>query len=90
MSSGTIRTYLSSCGSTVLLGDFNYTLHDNDRSNKSAGCDDSAIIFRGILEDHGMVDAVNGDLPPRGIFTHFETNSCARVDRIYVTGTRCT
>lgn len=79
-----VKSYVSDTYRTVLLGDFNCTLTRNDRSNKRVASDQSTCVLEGILEAHGMFDAVEDELQPGTTFTHFQRDSHARLDRIYV------
>lgn len=79
------QTYLNCEKVLLLLGDFNCVCAAGDRSKKSRIRDRSADLLSEIVHDHGLDDVgnvlSNGTRP---IYTHFQRDSHARLDRIYV------
>lgn len=79
------KTHLNCEKMVLLLGDFNCVCAAEDRSRKSRVSDKSAELLSEIVHDNGLEDV--GSVYSNGIrptYTHFQRDSHARLDRIYV------
>lgn len=79
-----IRDYVDGSSNLLLLGDFNCTIDDEDRSSGRLGKDRSVAALRSVIENCGMLDVAEHRPGDKVRYTHFQNTSHARLDRIYV------
>lgn len=80
-----VEHYLTCDRTVIMMGDFNCVCRVEDRARVSAIRDASVSVLNSLTVEHQLEDVAyflsNGTLPR---FTHYQRDSQARLDRIYV------
>lgn len=81
----TIASTLQDKDNVVLLGDFNWVCAREDRADLTRNRDPSARLLQNILDEHYLTDVAHCAAKADALrYTHFQGDSHARLDGIYV------